>query len=154
MALASLNQLRPLRNALIRLRLLWLRLRCGVAAPASTSISLSSRFIAGRPGAISVGEDTLIAFKTLIIAADAASGTVRPIRIGRRCFVGGGAMILPGVTVGDESIIAAGAVVMDDVPPRSIVGGNPARVLRQGIEVGRFGRLKGADENSRRLYRL
>ena len=63
-------------------------------------------------------------------------------------------MIMPGVTVGDESIVAAGAVVFDDVPPRSIVAGNPARVIRSDIKVGRFGRLDGADDNTRRLYRL
>jgi carbonic anhydrase/acetyltransferase-like protein (isoleucine patch superfamily) len=57
--------------------------------------------------------------------------------------------VLPGVTIGDGSIVGAGSVVFDDVPPRSIVGGNPARVLRQNIEVVRHGRLKEADLTSR-----
>lgn len=113
---------------------------------------MSSRLVPGKRGAIAVGADTLIAFKTLLIARD-HHGRIKPIRIGRNCFVGGGATILPGVTIGDGSIVGAGAVVFDDVPAGCAVGGNPARVLREGIAVGRYGRLEGADANSLRLWR-
>ena len=109
--------------------------------------------LAGQRGGISIGAESLVAFKTLLLATDLASGEVRPIRIGRRCFIGGGSTIMPGVTVGDEVIVGAGAVVFEDVPPRSIVGGNPARVLRSDISVGRFGRLEGADAATRQLWR-
>jgi acetyltransferase-like isoleucine patch superfamily enzyme len=147
--LKSLNKLRTVRLAITALRKRWLKLRHGITIPASTSISLSARFVQPCPDAIEIGEDSLIAFKTLLMADRAADGTVRKVRIGDRCFVGGGAIILPGVTIGNESIVAAGAVVKSDVPERSIVGGNPAKVIRSGIEVGRFGRLKGADERTR-----
>ncbi len=154
MAIASLNQLRPLRLFLTGLRRRWLEWRMGISIDPSASISLSSRFIGGQPGGISVGADTLVAFKTLLDARDLATGTVRPIRIGQRCFIGGGSMIMPGVTLADEVIVAAGAVVFHDVPARSIVAGNPARVVRSDIKVGRFGRLDGANENTRRMYKL
>ena len=55
----------------------------------------------------------------------------KSIRLGRNVWLGGGAIILPGVTVGDNSIVGAGSVVTKDVPANSIVVGNPARVLRQ-----------------------
>lgn len=55
----------------------------------------------------------------------------RPVTIGDDVWIGGGAIILPGVSVGDRSIIAAGAVVAKDVPADVVVGGNPARVLRK-----------------------
>jgi len=154
MALGSLNQLRKLRTFLIGQRRRWLQWRTGLEIDESASISLSSKVIPGRPGGVRVGAETLIAFKTLLDARDGVTGEVRPIRIGRRCFIGGGSMILPGVSVGDESIVAAGAVVFDDVPPRSIVAGNPARVVRSEIKVGKFGRLEGADDNTRRMYQL
>jgi acetyltransferase-like isoleucine patch superfamily enzyme len=154
LAIASLNKLRRIRVILTGARRWWLERMHGVAIHPSASISLSSRMLAAERGAISVGPESLIAFKTLLYTRDAASGAVRPIRIGRRCFVGGGSMILPGVTIGDESIVGAGAVVTQDVPPRSIVGGNPARIIRSDIEVGRFGRLVGADENTRKLWKL
>ncbi|OYQ24659.1 hypothetical protein CHU93_14920 [Sandarakinorhabdus cyanobacteriorum] len=154
MALGSLNQLRPLRLFLTGLRRRWLEWRDGIRIHPTASISLSSRFIGGQPGGITVGADTLVAFKTLLDARDLATGTVKPIRIGERCFIGGGSTILPGVTIADEVIVAAGAVVFDDVPARCIVAGNPARIVRHDIKVGRFGRLDGANDNTRRMYKL
>lgn len=53
-----------------------------------------------------------------------------PITIEDNVWIGGSATILPGVTVGRNSIVAAGAVVTKDVPFNSIVGGNPARLIR------------------------
>ena len=53
-----------------------------------------------------------------------------PITIEDNVWIGGSATILPGVTVGRNSIVAAGAVVTKDVPSNSIVGGNPARLIR------------------------
>lgn len=154
MALKSLNQLRAFRNALIRLRNTWTAVRQGVSFGDRVSISLSSRFLASERGDIVIGSETLVAFKTLFITRDERTGEAKPIRIGSKCFIGGGSMILPGVTIGDECIVGGGSVVFEDVPNRSIVVGNPARVLRRDIEVGPFGRLKVASENTRRMYRL
>jgi maltose O-acetyltransferase len=151
--LKSLNQLRPLRLLVTGLRRRWLRWRTGLVIDASCSISLSARLRPHRPGGIVIGADTLIAFKTLIDARDLASGDIRPIRIGRRCFIGGGSMVMPGVAIGDGVIVAAGAVVMADVPGGCIVAGNPARIVRTGIDVGRFGRLAIADANSAAYHR-
>lgn len=153
MALRSLNQLRSFRNTLILLRNRWLTSRTGIVFGRGVSISLSARFRSNQRGDIVVGDDTLIAFKTLFLTRDHLSGNVRPIRIGSRCFIGGGSTILPGVSIGDECIVGGGSVVFTDVPARSIVVGNPARVLRSDIEVGPLGRLKGADENTRAMYR-
>ena len=53
-----------------------------------------------------------------------------PVTIGDRVWVGGGAIICPGVAVGDRSIITAGAVVTKDVPTGVMMGGNPARIIK------------------------
>ena len=55
----------------------------------------------------------------------------QPVVIGRNCWIGGNAYILGGVTIGDNSIVAAASVVTKSVPPNSLVGGVPARVLRE-----------------------
>ena len=55
----------------------------------------------------------------------------RPIRIGRAAWIGFDVCILPGVTIGDGSIVGARSVVMDDVPPCALVAGNPACVIRR-----------------------
>lgn len=54
----------------------------------------------------------------------------KPIRLGNDVWVGSGAVVLPGVTIGDGAVVAAGAVVTKDVPPRTVVGGVPARPLK------------------------
>lgn len=53
-----------------------------------------------------------------------------PITIGDRVWIGGGAIVLPGVTIGDEAVIGAGSVVTDDIPARAVAVGQPARVQR------------------------
>ena len=58
----------------------------------------------------------------------------RPVYIGNDVWIGDRVLILPGVHIGDGSIIAAGAVVTKDVPPYSIVAGVPARKIRDRFE--------------------
>lgn len=54
-----------------------------------------------------------------------------PVHIGRNCWIGAGAIILPGVTIGSNSVIGAGSVVTSDIPPNVVAVGNPCKVLRQ-----------------------
>ena len=53
-----------------------------------------------------------------------------PVRIGKRVWIGANATICPGVTIGDNAVVAAGAVVVKDVPADTIVGGVPAKIIR------------------------
>ena len=54
----------------------------------------------------------------------------KPVTIGNSVWIGGGAIICPGVSIGDGSVIAAGAVVVKDIPPNVLVGGNPAKIIK------------------------
>ena len=54
----------------------------------------------------------------------------KPITIGRNVWIGGGAILLPGVLVGENAVIGAGSVVTKDVPPNTLVAGNPAKIIR------------------------
>jgi len=87
--------------------------------------------------AVTIGERTQIGPGVQILAADhprdpavRAQGLEfgRPIQIGCNVWIGGGALILPGVTIGDDAVIGAGSVVTRDVPAGATAFGNPARV--------------------------
>ncbi len=60
----------------------------------------------------------------------AADGTARPIHIGRNVWIGFDTCVLPGVTIGEGSVIGARSVVAEDVPPYTVVAGNPVRFVR------------------------
>jgi maltose O-acetyltransferase len=88
--------------------------------------------------AVEIADKTQIGPNVQILTADhprtpaeRASGLEfgRPIRIGRNVWIGGGAIILPGITIGDDAVIGAGAVVTRDVAPGTTVAGNPARPI-------------------------
>ncbi len=58
---------------------------------------------------------------------------IRPVKIGDNVWIGCNSIILKGITIGDGAVIAAGSVVTKDVPPKTLVGGNPARILKEDI---------------------
>ena len=60
--------------------------------------------------------------------------STKPIIIGDRVWVGKNVLILKGVTIGDGAIIAAGSVVVKDVPSKTLVAGNPAKVIKENVE--------------------
>ena len=62
-----------------------------------------------------------------------ASKIINAIKIGKNCWVGAGVIIMPGTTIGDGAIVGAGSVVTKDIPPWTIVAGNPARFLKARV---------------------
>ena len=58
-------------------------------------------------------------------------GIAKPIRIGNDVWIGGNVTILPGVTIGNNVVVAAGAVVTKDIPDNTLVGGVPAKFIRE-----------------------
>lgn len=92
-------------------------------------------------GGIFIGDESLIGHQVVLATLNheytvskRAGMTPAPIHIGKRVWIGAHATILPGVTIGNGAIVAAGAVVTKDVPAYTIVGGVPARVIRELTE--------------------
>lgn len=88
-------------------------------------------------GGIYIGDGALIGHNVVLATLnhamspeDRASMIPAPIRIGKRVWIGANATVLPGVTIGDGSIVAAGAVVTKDVPENTVVAGVPAVPIR------------------------
>lgn len=89
-------------------------------------------------GGIFIGDGALIGHNVVLATLnhakspkDRGSMVPAPIHIGRNVWIGSNATVLPGVTIGDGAIVAAGAVVTKDVPENTIVGGVPAKIIRQ-----------------------
>lgn len=93
------------------------------------------------PGLIQMGENCILAPTAVILTHDASSFIhvgkyrVAPVIIGDRCFIGYNAVVMPGVTLGSDVIVAAGAVVTRDVPSGSVVAGVPGKIVGQTAEV-------------------
>ena len=89
------------------------------------------------PHLVTIEDYVDIGPNVIIVAHDSSYHCVRPdipiickpVTIKRNAYIGAGAIILPGVTIGEYSIVAAGAVVTKDVPPYTVVAGVPARVI-------------------------
>ena len=89
-------------------------------------------------GGIEIGDDTRIGHQVVIATLNHDLHPLRrgnmipkPVKIGKRVWIGSHATILPGVTIGNGAVVAAGAVVTEDVPPNTVVGGVPAKVIKE-----------------------
>ena len=68
-----------------------------------------------------------------------------PVKIGNKVWIGGGVTILPGVTIGDNTVIAAGSVVTQDVPANVVAAGNPCKVIKEAEKGDRYGIIDKKD---------
>lgn len=110
---------------------------CGVNIEVGKDVFINSCCNFQDQGGITIGEGSFIGHKVVLATLnhglapeDRASLYPSPIVIGKNVWVGASATLLPGVTVGDNAIIAAGAVVRQDVPANTIVAGVPAKIIR------------------------
>ncbi len=147
----GLNRLSGLRNLLVDLRRRYYTRIWGMDLHPTVQMSLSAQLDRTFPPGVHVGAHTYLAFESRLLTHDMTRGLYLHTRIGANCFIGGRSLILPGVEIGDNCVVGAGSVVTKSVPPRSIVAGNPARVVRSDIEVGPYGRFLTADETESRL---
>ena len=92
------------------------------------------------PAPIHVGAQTMLGPNVQLLTAThpldphlrvAGTELARPITIGRRVWIGGGCIVCPGVSIGDDTTIGAGSVVVRDVPAGVLAVGNPCRVVRR-----------------------
>ena len=122
---------------------------CNISLGSNVSINMNCTFVDCNK--ITIGSNVLIASNVQIYTAthpveladrltpnwNVESGEyfcrtyALPVTIGDSCWIGGGAIILPGVTIGKGTVIGAGSVVTKDIPDNCVAVGNPCRVIRQ-----------------------
>ncbi len=113
-----------------------------------TLISIKAILDKTNPKGINIGEGTAVSFGAVILSHDYIRRMHVDTNIGKYCQIGANSIIMPGITVNDHSIVAAGSVVVKDVPANTIVGGNPAKIIREGIDTVYWGRLKEFDDGT------
>lgn len=114
---------------------------CGIHIGKRVYIGHDVLFDRAFPEQITIGDDTAIGDRCTITAHGCIPTqtplkeiyplTVKPVNIGQRVWIMPNVTIIYGVTIGDESVVATGAVVTHDVPPRTLVAGVPAKVIKQ-----------------------
>ncbi|MCF8297653.1 MAG: acyltransferase [Saprospiraceae bacterium] len=128
---------------------LWLHRKRGVKIEKNAHIGplcniddVYPNFCIIKEGASLAGYNIILThYKPLKHFAKVSQGFVAPTIIGKNAIIAIGAIVLPGVTIGDGSIVGAGAVVTKDVPPNVLVGGVPAKIIKEyemkdGIPIG------------------
>ena len=116
-------------------------LRTTIRAPAGIRVAAGAIvgrdcFLDGR-GELTIGRNVNISSYTLLITGSHElnspdfSSYFRPIVIEDHVWIGSRATVLPGVTIGRGAVVAAGSVVTKDVPPMTVVGGVPAKMIRR-----------------------
>lgn len=101
------------------------------------------------PTGIHIDEETYIASGVRILAHDFSTARIqqqtgqfkKSVHIGKKCFIGVNAIIMPGIKIGDSVVVGSGAVVTKDVPSNCIVAGNPAKIIKTGIKTIKYGMI-------------
>ncbi len=128
-----------IRHIILYLRNIYLRKIYGMNIGKEVRISLKTNLDKTHPQGVTIGDGSYLAFGSTILCHDMSRNISRDVTIGRNCFIGANSLILPGVTIGDEVVVAAGSVVTKDVESNTIVAGNPAKPIRKGIKTTKWG---------------
>lgn len=104
----------------------WLHRRRGVSIGERVFVGTAAILETERPDLISIGDDVTLGIRVVIVAH--FKGTYG-VTIADEAFLGPGVIVLPGVEIGRGSVVTAGSVVTKNVPPHTIVQGNPARPI-------------------------
>ena len=111
---------------------------CGINTHIGKSVFINSGCHFQDQGGVYIGEHSFIGHNVIFATLNhdmnpytRADTHPKPIHIGKRVWIGSGVIILPGVTIGDNAVIAAGSVVSKDVEADAIYGGNPAKFIKR-----------------------
>lgn len=130
-----------IRHILLDLRRFYLVYVYGMEIGKDVRISLKANLDKRHPKGVHLDDGAYIAFGAVVLCHDMSRNIKRDVYVGKNCFIGAHSILMPGVRIGEQSVVAAGSVVTKDVPPNCIVAGNPAKIIRTGIQTIKWGRM-------------
>lgn len=131
-----------LRHFILGVRISYLNKVWGMNISKTAKISLKAKLDFTNPKGVNIGDGSYIAFGTVILTHDMCRNLSKSVIIGKNCFIGGNAILMPGVTLGDSVIVGAGSVVTKSFESNVIVSGNPAKVIKRDINTTTLGILQ------------
>jgi acetyltransferase-like isoleucine patch superfamily enzyme len=130
-----------IRHTILFTQNIYLRKILGMTIGKNVRISLKANLDKRNPKGVIIGDGSYLAFGATILCHDMSRNIRKSVIIGKNCFIGANSIILPGVKIGDEVVVAAGSVVTKDVDNNTIVAGNPAKPIRNNIKTMTWGRI-------------
>lgn len=114
----------------------------GMSIDKTCRISLKAKLDKTNPQGIVIKEYSYVSFGAVILTHDFPNNlSYCKTIIGKKCFIGCNSIILPGIEIGDEVVVAAGSVVTKNIESNSLVAGNPARVIKK-ITTKNYGQIQ------------
>lgn len=129
-----------IRTYLIKMRSLYLARVWGHKIHSTAIVSFSAYLDRTNPRLIEIGAYSIITRGAVVLSHDYSRATSAKTSIGKNCMIGVNAIVLPGVSIGDEVIVGAGSVVTKDIVSNSLAVGNPAKVIKK-IRTRQYGQL-------------
>jgi acetyltransferase-like isoleucine patch superfamily enzyme len=130
---------RELRPLFMKMRRFYFNKVWGMDIGPDCRISFSAKLDKSYPRGVHIGERTAVNFGACVLTHDTPRRLHLHTWIGKECNIGAHSIIMPGVKVGDNCVVAVASVVMKDVPANCLVAGNPARIMEKAIQTGPLG---------------
>lgn len=114
----------------------WLRWRYGMHIGKNCRISWKAHLDKSiNPRGIHIGDNTWVLSEAMILAHDYCRNIITDTYIGSDCIIGVRSIIMPGISIGNQTVVGGGSVVTKSLPEQVIAAGNPARIIKEGIAV-------------------
>ena len=129
------------RRGGIFVRHLYLTKIFGMDIAPTALLSFGAKLDKTNPKGIHIGAESYVASDAIIFSHDYSRSLKKDTFIGRQCFIGSNAIIMCGISIGDNVVVGSGTVVTKDIPSNCIVAGNPARIIKSNIQTRKFGQI-------------
>lgn len=113
----------------------------GMDIDKTARISFGTKLDKTNPKGIHIGKESYLTSGVIVFSHDYSRNLHQDTYIGEKCFIGANAIIMCGITIGNEVIVGSGSIVTKDVPSNCIVVGNPARIIKNNIHTKKYGQL-------------